>query len=75
MENSWMDEESRDKAVDKAENLVEIIGAPSNYLNDSVFDMYVKDEDVSRVIIIKLQNIPKFPFRKTQKIQAFFLCT
>ncbi|KAF2884572.1 hypothetical protein ILUMI_21611 [Ignelater luminosus] len=40
METSWMDDESREKAVEKADNLVEIIGAPSNYLNDSVFDMY-----------------------------------
>lgn len=39
-ENSWMDDESKENAVEKIQSVNEIIGAPGDYFNDTIFDVF-----------------------------------
>ncbi|KAF5305122.1 hypothetical protein FQA39_LY09384 [Lamprigera yunnana] len=76
-ETSWMDEESKENAYQKAKSMIKIIGTPGDYFDDSIYDSFgsgpqfpedIENYNYLEILLINSKYLNDFSFSKLNKI-------
>ncbi|KAF5307506.1 hypothetical protein FQR65_LT06861 [Abscondita terminalis] len=69
---TWMDPESTEKALEKAESITEIIGTPGDYLDDGIYNTFGNDDieelNFLHVLLIHMRYQNDFSFSQLNQL-------